>query len=248
MRPKVQCVNEKKYLIDSLQLLVRFRFFIPTNGSLHLLLLLLPLLWGCHAAHRADRGHVTHLLDANAGIDVCHVHLRDSLLAHHAWVRRVVAGRGDILDLMRMLTHGCWRLPSHILLVDTPHICHWCALSWCVFIALVLLIKRYRGRFFFDASLLEPISPFPTCASMAVLKVLTEVIGAEEFLRLVALAELVDHVQVTCSIFPVGCWFVAELLSTVTASIIGHPNSLRLTGYGGRVWKLGGGEECGRII
>lgn len=52
---------------------------------------------------------------------------------------------------------------------------------------------------------------------MAVFEVLAEMVGTEELLRLVALAELVGLVKVIDAIFPVGR--VDELLATVSATI-----------------------------
>ena len=52
---------------------------------------------------------------------------------------------------------------------------------------------------------------------MAVLQMLPEVIGAEEFLRLVTLPELVYVVQVLGPNVPL--WRVGELLSAITAGI-----------------------------
>ncbi len=53
-----------------------------------------------------------------------------------------------------------------------------------------------RRRFVLHARVLEHIRPLPTGTLVAVLQMLPEVIGTEELLRLVALAELVDMVQV----------------------------------------------------
>ena len=243
MRERIQSV---KVVIISLRLLVGFYIFIPTaDAGLHMLL---PQ-WGRrHTAHGADSRHTPHLLDTNAGIDICHVHLRDTLLAHHARMRRVVAGGGRILDLRRMLIHVCWRLLAHILPGYTAHVGNGCTLCRCVFIALILLIQGYCRWFFFNTSLLKTIGPFSACASMAMLEMLTEVIGTEEFLRLIALAKFVGHVQVTGSIIPVRCWLVAKFLTAIAASVICRGYGFWLTRYGGSTWKLRGGKKSRNII
>ena len=54
---------------------------------------------------------------------------------------------------------------------------------------------------------------------MAVLEVLTEVIGAKEFLRLIAFAEFVHVLKMVDTVVPVRMWVVGELLSTIAANV-----------------------------
>ena len=55
---------------------------------------------------------------------------------------------------------------------------------------------------------------------MAVLKVLAEVIGAEEFLSVVALAEFVDRCQVIEPAIPIWLWEVGEFLAAIAAGVV----------------------------
>ena len=54
---------------------------------------------------------------------------------------------------------------------------------------------------------------------MAVFQVLPEVIGAEEFLGLVALAEFVDVVEMVNAFFPIGLWYVGEFFATIATDV-----------------------------
>jgi len=56
----------------------------------------------------------------------------------------------------------------------------------------LLHICPHNGGFILHARLLELVCPFPTCTCVAVFQVLPKMIGAEEFLGLVAFAEFVD--------------------------------------------------------
>lgn len=56
---------------------------------------------------------------------------------------------------------------------------------------------------------------------MAVFQVLPEMIGAEEFLGLVALAELMDVCEVLDPFFPVGLGNIGEIFAAVAADVDG---------------------------
>ena len=80
-----------------------------------------------------------------------------------------------------------------------------------------------RQRLVLHASVLQHVGPLATRTGVAVFQVLAEVIGAEELLGLVALAEFVDVVEMFGSCLP--AWRVGEFLTTVTAdvrTIAGH--------------------------
>ena len=70
------------------------------------------------------------------------------------------------------------------------------------------------------ASGLEVVRPLAACAGMAVLEVLTEVVGAEELLGLVALAEFVNHVEMLCSHVPSSTYHMIVYTTTT------HPTSV----------------------
>lgn len=73
------------------------------------------------------------------------------------------------------------------------------------------------------AHILQNIRPLPTRPGMAVFQVLPEVVCAEEFLRVVALPELVYARQVLEPSVPVWLWEVGELLAAVSACIARRP-------------------------
>lgn len=56
---------------------------------------------------------------------------------------------------------------------------------------------------------------------MAVLEVLTEVVGAVELFGLIALAEFVNVRKVFNSVFPILLWKVREFFAAVAASVAG---------------------------
>lgn len=71
---------------------------------------------------------------------------------------------------------------------------------------------------------------------MRMLQVLAEVVSTEEFLRLVAFAELMHVVQVICSHIPLG--WIGELFATVAAGVHATAGRRRMEG------SLGTGECC----
>ena len=83
---------------------------------------------------------------------------------------------------------------------------------------------------------------------MAVLEMLTEMVGTEEFLGLVALAEFVCAVQMASALLPVGRWLIGELETAVAAGIVCRWHRLGLTREVLRGWELGGREESGGVI
>ena len=60
---------------------------------------------------------------------------------------------------------------------------------------------------------------------MAMLQVLSEVVCAEEFLRVVALAEFVHGGQVLESLVPVCLWEIGEFLPAVAAGVTRSPGT-----------------------
>ena len=54
---------------------------------------------------------------------------------------------------------------------------------------------------------------------MTVFQMLPEMVGAEEFLGLIALAELVDIGQMVVPFFPVGLGNVGEILAAITTDV-----------------------------
>lgn len=81
---------------------------------------------------------------------------------------------------------------------------------------------------------------------MAVFQVLPEMVGAEEFLRLVAFAEFVDVGEMGDPFLPVRVRLVGEFLSAIAADVDGG----ELVGGGGElavgvvgIWRDG----CGRV-
>lgn len=82
--------------------------------------------------------------------------------------------------------------------------------------------NRYYGALFrywliFHTTVLEHVSPLATGAGVAVFQVLAEVVCAEELLRLVALAELVDVVEVLGASLPARG--IGEFFATIAADI-----------------------------
>ena len=78
-------------------------------------------------------------------------------------------------------------------------------------------------RFVLHASIFQHVGPLATGTGVAVFQMLAEVIGAEEFLGLVALAKFVDVVEMFGACLP--AWRVGEFFTTVTAdvrTIAGH--------------------------
>jgi hypothetical protein len=67
------------------------------------------------------------------------------------------------------------------------------------------------------ASIFQHVGPLATGTGVAVFQMLAEVIGAEEFLGLVALAKFVDVVEMFGACLP--AWRIGELLATVAADV-----------------------------
>ena len=74
------------------------------------------------------------------------------------------------------------------------------------------------------------------------LKMLTEVIGAEKLLGLVAFAKLVIPVQVTGALIPIG-WLVAEFCAAVAAGVVCGWYRVWLTRDDVRIGEFRGGKE-----
>lgn len=74
-----------------------------------------------------------------------------------------------------------------------------------------------RQRLVLHARVLQHVRPLATGAGVTVLEVLAEVVGAEELLGFVALAELVDVVEVLRALVPARR--VLELLAAVAADV-----------------------------
>lgn len=75
---------------------------------------------------------------------------------------------------------------------------------------------------------------------MAVFEMLSEMVGAEEFLRLVALAEFVHRRQVLDSSGPIRSGDVGEFVAAIAADV-----DVWRTGRGGRVeGRFDAGEVC----
>ena len=77
----------------------------------------------------------------------------------------------------------------------------------------------HRRGLVLHACSLQLVRPLPTRTCMAMFQVLPEMIGAEEFLGLIALAEFVDIDQMLDPIFPVRVRYVGELLAAVATDI-----------------------------
>jgi hypothetical protein len=75
----------------------------------------------------------------------------------------------------------------------------------------------FRRRFVFHTHGFEHVGPLSAVASMTMLQVLAEMVGSEELLGLVALAKLVNGVDVFCARVPFRR--VGELCSTVAARV-----------------------------
>lgn len=92
------------------------------------------------------------------------------------------------------------------------HVRNRCALR------LQTLRPRKRG-FVLHARVFQHIGPFPARTCMAVLEMLAEVIGAEEFFRLITLAKLVHVGEVGHTSFPIRSRVVEKLCPAVTAYV-----------------------------
>ena len=74
------------------------------------------------------------------------------------------------------------------------------------------IVKRFWERLVLHTGGLEHVRPFTTGPVMAVFEVLSEVISAEELLRLVAFAKLVNVIEVLSTLIPlrrIGKFFAA---------------------------------------
>lgn len=78
-----------------------------------------------------------------------------------------------------------------------------------------------RRRLILHTSILEQIRPLPTRPRMRVFQMLTKVIRTEELLRLIALAKLMDMVQMFGSHVPLWDWVVGEFVAAVAAHVGG---------------------------
>lgn len=98
-----------------------------------------------------------------------------------------------------------------------------------------------RQRLIPHACILELIRPFATGASVAVLQVLTEVVGAVELLVHIALAEFVDDVEVLDAFIPVRR--IVELVSAIAAGVCGSWRWILPVGSDGHHGGRWGGVE-----
>jgi hypothetical protein len=92
-----------------------------------------------------------------------------------------------------------------------------------------------RQWLIFHASIFQHIGPLSTCSSMTVLKMLPEVIGAEELFRVVALPKFMRLHQMLNSCFSItfqGCFGIHTLLTCGCPSKLfaAVPASIRLSG------------------
>lgn len=78
-------------------------------------------------------------------------------------------------------------------------------------------MKRFGGRLVLHASILEHVRPFAAGPMVAMLEVLSEMIGPEELLRLIAFPKIVYVVEVFGTVVPLR--WVWELFSTVAACV-----------------------------
>lgn len=74
-----------------------------------------------------------------------------------------------------------------------------------------------RQRLVFHASDLKLVRPLPRCSLMGMLEMLTEVVGAKEFLRLVALSVFVYVIQMLCANIPLR--WVWKLLAAIATQV-----------------------------
>lgn len=82
-----------------------------------------------------------------------------------------------------------------------------------------------RWRLVSHASIFQHVGPFATGACMAMLKVLSEMVGTEELLGLVAFTKFMHVIQVLRSCFPVRG--VGKFLTAVPANVCGSGASRR---------------------
>lgn len=113
---------------------------------------------------------------------------------------------------------------------------------------LFLTQRLWRERWLLlHASSLQHVCPFPARTSMTMLEVLSEVIGTEELLALVALAELVHDGQVLTASNPVGGRIVGELETAIATDVVlgvgAWLTCLRMVGVGMRRDSSAGMED-----
>lgn len=81
-------------------------------------------------------------------------------------------------------------------------------------------IQRLRWLLFLHTGILQNIRPFPTGTSMAVLKMLAEVVGAEEFLSVIAFAEFVYCCQMVEPAVPIGLGEIGKFFAAITTRVV----------------------------
>lgn len=82
------------------------------------------------------------------------------------------------------------------------------------------LISRLWWLLLFHASIFENVGPLATRPSMTMLQVLTEVVGAEEFLRIVTFPEFVHCRQVLEATVPIWSREIGEFLTAIPACVV----------------------------
>lgn len=81
-------------------------------------------------------------------------------------------------------------------------------------------IERHWRLFFFHTSILKDIGPLAAGTSMAVLEMLAEVVGAEEFLGIVAFAEFVHCGQVLEPTVPIWLREIGKFLAAIATRVV----------------------------
>ena len=76
-----------------------------------------------------------------------------------------------------------------------------------------------RKRFFLHAGILQHVRPFSAGPGVAVLEMLSKVIGAEELFGLVAFAEFVNVGEMSHPGFPVWLRLAGEFLAAIAANV-----------------------------
>lgn len=98
----------------------------------------------------------------------------------------------------------------------STHMCNRCTLLMHV----VWAWSRPRERWLvLHARVLQHIGPFSTCTRVAMLQMLTKMVGTEEFLRLIAFTEFMHVLEVGHPGFPVWSWIVWKFYTTITTNI-----------------------------
>lgn len=121
--------------------------------------------------------------------------------------------RGERGDVARMMTNARTNSPRLLLLSKN-------LINSVIRQPIRILIPRLRRNLVLHTSIFQNVRPLPTSTSMGMLQMLTEMIRTEEFLRIIALAKLMNGGEVVESRIPVWTREVREFLAAIAACVV----------------------------